>query len=164
MNLRPGVYSDITEIMAIEQIPAYRLFIGQWSESEHRQAMESSDVLYLVAQAEGRGVEGFAILRGLENKDHSLELKRVAIRTPNIGLGRKLLREALRLSFEEHQAHRLWLDVFEENARAQHVYESFGFRVDGLFREAVLVDGRYYSQRLMSILDREYRSRFSGCN
>jgi len=26
---------------------------------------------------------------------------------------------------------RVWLDIFEDNARARHIYESFGFRVTG---------------------------------
>jgi RimJ/RimL family protein N-acetyltransferase len=60
--------------------------------------------------------------------------------------------------FRELKAHRLWLDVFETNTRAQHVYENLGFRHEGILREAIFRDGEFHNQRLMSILDREYEA------
>jgi diamine N-acetyltransferase len=60
--------------------------------------------------------------------------------------------------FQELKAHRLWLDVFETNKRAQHVYERLGFRREGILREAIFRDGEFHTQVLMSILDREYEA------
>jgi RimJ/RimL family protein N-acetyltransferase len=60
--------------------------------------------------------------------------------------------------FRTLKAHRLWLDVFETNTRAIHVYESLGFRREGILREAILRDGADHTQLLMSILDREYEA------
>jgi RimJ/RimL family protein N-acetyltransferase len=58
--------------------------------------------------------------------------------------------------FREMKAHRLWLDVFETNLRAQHVYQALGFQREGVLREAICRDGEFHTQILMSILDREY--------
>jgi RimJ/RimL family protein N-acetyltransferase len=69
-----------------------------------------------------------------------------------------VLQLLLRKVFNEFRAHRLWLDVFETNVRAQHVYRTLGFQQDGIFREAVYRDGQYHSLLLMSLLDREYRT------
>ena len=67
-----------------------------------------------------------------------------------------MLGEVIRIAFDELSAHRLWLDVFEHNARARHLYESLGFVQEGVLREAFYRDGKHYSLILMSLLDREY--------
>ena len=86
-------------------------------------------------------------------------LKRIAVRTPNRGCGKVLLEYAMSRAFLHHRAHRLWLDVFETNTRARSIYESYGFRYDGVLREAILRDGEYHTLALMSLLDREYTAR-----
>jgi RimJ/RimL family protein N-acetyltransferase len=48
------------------------------------------------------------------------------------------------------------------NDRARHVYESFGFREEGIMRDAIYRDGTYHSLVLMSLLDGEYQSRASS--
>jgi RimJ/RimL family protein N-acetyltransferase len=44
------------------------------------------------------------------------------------------------------------------NDRALHVYEAFGFRKEGVMRDAIYRDGTYHSLVLMSMLNCEYRS------
>jgi diamine N-acetyltransferase len=43
--------------------------------------------------------------------------------------------------------------------RARSIYEGYGFRYDGVLREAILRDGEYHTLALMSLLDREYTTR-----
>lgn len=69
-----------------------------------------------------------------------------------------LLQAILSKAFDELAAHRLWLDVFEHNARARHVYRSVGFSEEGVLRECVKQQERYASLVVMSILEDEYRS------
>jgi diamine N-acetyltransferase len=76
---------------------------------------------------------------------------------PERGLGRKILGELIRIAFRELGAHRLYLDVFEDNSRARHLYESLGFQYEGVMREAASRDGRWFNLHLMSILESEYR-------
>ena len=149
-------HSDIPHIVAIEQIPEFRSYIGSWTAEQHRRAMADPDTEYFVASGEDGTVEGFAILQGIQSEHHSIHLKRIAVRTPNRGIGRLLLDHALSRAFQHHGAHRFWLDVFETNRRARRVYEAYGFRYDGVMREAILLDGEYHTLALMSLLDREY--------
>ncbi|MFL6428706.1 MAG: GNAT family N-acetyltransferase [Acidobacteriaceae bacterium] len=155
---RPGdiPHGDIPDIVAIEQIPEFRSYIGSWTAEQHRRAMADPDTEYFVASGEDGTVEGFAILQGIQSEHHSIHLKRIAVRTPNRGTGRVLLEQAMSRAFEHHRAHRFWLDVFETNLRARRVYEAYGFRYDGVMREAILLDGEYHTLALMSLLDREY--------
>jgi RimJ/RimL family protein N-acetyltransferase len=167
MRIRAALPEDVPYIVAIEQIPEYRNYIGAWPAEEHLRAMADADNEYFVVRGEVLGdeatdvttIEGFAILQGIHSEHHSLHLKRIAVRTPHRGFGRALLEYALSRAFLEHHAHRFWLDVFETNIRARRVYESYGFRYDGVMREAILRDGEYHTLALMSLLDREYTSR-----
>jgi diamine N-acetyltransferase len=159
MMFRAAASIDIPHIVAIEQIPEFRSYIGAWSADEHLRALVNPDTEYFVAPGEDGTVEAFAILQGIQSEHHSIHLKRIAVRTPNRGLGRVVLEYAMSRAFQHHRAHRFWLDVFETNARARRIYEAYGFHYDGVLREAILLDGEYHTLALMSLLDREYTAR-----
>ena len=61
-----------------------------------------------------------------------------------------------RFAFEEREAHRLWLDVLEDNQRARGLYLSEGFIEEGRLREAVWTGERHASLVLMAMLASEY--------
>ena len=159
MRIRAALPEDVPGIVAIEQIPEFRSYIGAWPAEEHLRAMAAADNEYFVLCGEADTIEGFVILQGIHSEHHSLYLKRIAVRTPNRGFGRTLLEYAISRAFLDHRAHRFWLDVFETNTRARRVYENHGFRCDGVMREAILRDGEYHTLVLMSLLDREYTAR-----
>jgi diamine N-acetyltransferase len=168
MRICAALPEDVPHIVAIEQIPEYLNYIGAWPAEEHLHAMADSENEYFIVRGEGAigdeatdvtTIEGFAILQGIHSEHRSLHLKRIAVRTPHRGFGRALLEYVMSRAFLEHHAHRFWLDVFETNLRARRVYESYGFRYDGVMREAILRDGEYHTLALMSLLDREYTSR-----
>lgn len=73
------------------------------------------------------------------------------------GYGRQALRMVKRRSFEEADAHRLWLDVMDNNHRARHLYRSEGFVEEATLREAMFVGDRFVSLIVLSMLEDEYR-------
>jgi len=161
MPPRPATPADIPGILAIETLPQYRAFVGRWSEARHRATLAGDDARYFVVdddcgEGEPAEIAAYAILRGFAESSNAIELKRIAVRTPGCGTGRRFLEDLIRMVFEEFHAHRLFLDVFESNARARHLYESLGFVYEGTLREAALVDGEYHSLCLMSLLRGEY--------
>jgi diamine N-acetyltransferase len=157
MIFRTGIAQDVDGIRHIELRPDFRTFISSWSEEQHLRTLADPDAQYFVCIEDSGLVSGFVILRGICSKNKSLEIARIAVAQPNLGLGRALLWKVIGIAFDKHNAHRLWLDVFEDNTRAQHVYERCGFKMEGLLREAVLRDGKFYSLFLMSMLEGEYR-------
>jgi len=159
MLLRPALPTDIAGILALERTPHGRSFVGQWSEERHLAALTGGDARYFVSETESGDLQAYAILRGLSEDSGSVELKRIVVATPERGLGRRILEELTRIVFEDLKAHRLFLDVFEDNARARHLYESLGFRYEGVMREAALRDGQFFSLHLMSMLESEYAQR-----
>jgi diamine N-acetyltransferase len=157
MLLRLATPDDIPAIVAIERTPMAREFVGQWSEQRHRATLAGGDARYYVSETEWGEVQAYAILRGINEDSRAIELKRIVAAVPERGLGRSILKELMRIAFRELGAHRLFLDVYEDNARARHLYESLGFQYEGILREAAHRDGHWCNLRLMSVLESEYR-------
>jgi RimJ/RimL family protein N-acetyltransferase len=96
-------------------------------------------------------------MAGIENKNHSIEFRRIAVVDRGKGYGREALRLVKKICFEKLKAHRLWLDVRFNNHRAQRLYKSEGFVEEGMLRECILFKDSYVSLIVMSMLVDEYR-------
>jgi L-amino acid N-acyltransferase YncA len=156
MLLRPATLADIPALVALERTPIARQYVGQWSEERHRATLTGGDARYYVYEAEPGSLSAYAILRGLAESSGAIELKRIVIAAPGQGLGRRILSELIAIAFKELQAHRFFLDVFDDNARARHLYASLGFVEEGTMREAAQRDGQWHNLHLMSMLASEY--------
>jgi RimJ/RimL family protein N-acetyltransferase len=157
MRLRVATLDDIPAILALERTPMAREFVGQWSEDRHRATLAGGDARYFVSETEWSEVQAYAILRGIHENSRAIELKRIVVAVPERGLGRRMLKDLMRIAFHELGAHRLFLDVYEDNSRARHLYESLGFQYEGLMRDAARRGDSWCNLRLMSILESEYR-------
>lgn len=73
-----------------------------------------------------------------------------------IGLGTEITQLVLQYAFEFLKVHRVDLRVLEYNQRAIACYEKCGFIKEGIEREGALIEDRYESDVMMSILSREY--------
>lgn len=86
---------------------------------------------------------------------------RVAIFSPALrgrGLGTWMAERACEVAFEELGLHRLELDVYSFNPRAERVYRKVGFRREGVLRDAVRDGEGYADDILMAILEEEWRA------
>ena len=70
------------------------------------------------------------------------------------GLGVALMREIVRVGFDQVGLHRLQLAVYDFNAAAIACYERVGFVVEGRLRDATLGSGGYWNAYVMALLDR----------
>lgn len=61
-------------------------------------------------------------------------------------------------AFEQLGLHRLELDVYSFNPRAERAYAKAGFKREGVLRDAVLDGGQYADDILMAILEEEWRA------
>jgi RimJ/RimL family protein N-acetyltransferase len=74
----------------------------------------------------------------------------------NGGNGTEALRLALGYAFGELKLHKLYLRVLEYNTRAIRTYEKCGFRVEGILREEMKVNGHWHALVYMGILAEEH--------
>jgi RimJ/RimL family protein N-acetyltransferase len=72
------------------------------------------------------------------------------------GLGTETIRLVQQYAFSELGLHRLSVRVIEYNYRAIRAYQKCGFVIEGQEREAAYVDGQWYDDVLMGMLDRDY--------
>lgn len=156
MLIRPATEADIPAIMEIERTEGFEAYVGRSERAQHEAMMAAADTRYVMLEDE-TGPVGFALLQGAGAANGIVYLKRIAIRSPGKGLGKRFLAELIRLSFEALGAEKFWLDAFETNQRARHVYASCGLQHDGVLREHYpLADGTRANLVVMSVLKREW--------
>ena len=74
------------------------------------------------------------------------------------GIGTWAVETTRDFAFEELKLHRLELDVFSFNPRAERVYLKAGFKREGILRDAVFDGNDYADDILMSILESEWKT------
>jgi len=147
---------DIPFVVKIEREQENAMYVGQWSFNQHEEALNDADILHLLIKNSDEQNVGFAIIKGMTNQNDSIELMRIVIASKGSGYGKSALSLIKKWCFEIKKAHRLWLDVRENNVRAQHVYETQGFIREGILRECIKVGNAYQSLVVMSILSQSY--------
>jgi diamine N-acetyltransferase len=74
------------------------------------------------------------------------------------GYGSDAIRALLDFGFGELRLQRVWLDVYDDNARGRHVYERIGFVQEATFRRGLFRHGHYVDVHRMAILRDEWPS------
>lgn len=151
MELRETVTADVGAVVALESDPAAAAFVEAWPAELHRASLGDPNLAHLQLIEEGRRV-GFAILIGRRDPNHCLELRRIVVSPPGRGLGRAALGLVLDHAFGPLGAHRVWLDVKPDNARARRLYTSLGFEEEGVARDALRTKSGYESLIVMGKL------------
>ncbi len=124
-----------------------------------RSAVESPDCcLFLVFDPGGRMI-GESVINEI---DFALRCAnfRIAIYRPaerGRGIGSWMVQTTRDFAFEVLKLHRLSLDVFSFNTRAEQVYRKAGFQREGVLRDAVLDGGQYADDILMSMLEEDWK-------
>jgi RimJ/RimL family protein N-acetyltransferase len=162
VRLRPTMQSDLDFVLSLERDPVNLPFITPWERLQHEAAIRFPDFRHFIVET-GPGLEagGFMILIGCRNPHLAVELKRMVVRDKQQGFGRAALKVAKKIAFDDLGAHRFWLDVKKTNARAQALYASEGFVLEGELRQAVKIAGGYDSLVVMSMLQEEFAQRRS---
>ena len=78
------------------------------------------------------------------------------------GCGTAATREMLRIGFEERRLHRIQLQTWAHNLRAQRCYLKCRFRLEGAHRQAVLKGGQWLDALTMAILRDEWQTHPAG--
>ena len=133
-------------------------FIGKNTVEEHLNLINDPDCLHLtVLHVEDKRLVGHIILNGIQNKNKSLEFRRIFINEKGKGFGRESINLIKKICFNNLNYHRLWLDVHVDNNNAIQLYESENFIKEGTLREAILTENGFKSIYIYSIMEQDYQ-------
>ncbi|WP_044338839.1 GNAT family N-acetyltransferase [Rossellomorea aquimaris] len=107
-------------------------------------------------------VIGHISLGKIDRRNRSARIGKVLVgdkSTRGNGVGQQMMKEILRIAFDQLHLHRVSLGVFDFNAPAINCYEKAGFTKEGLLRDARKNGDEYWSLWEMSILEEEWRMR-----
>lgn len=156
-QLRPTVPADLDFVQQAETAAHATGFVGQWTRDRHLQSLNDPDERHwMVVDAATQARVGYVILLGVQDPNQCLLIKRIVISQAGQGYGRSALIQVLEIAFTQLQAHRVWLDVMEDNERARSLYRSLGFVEEGRLREAAKTVTGYKSQWVMAMLRSEF--------
>ena len=102
---------------------------------------------------------GRIFISRLDRHSDSLDITKFYIGESELwgrGYGREIMNELLKYCFTFLHMERVTLDYYTGNKRASTLYESLGFKSEGVARNATRKDGRYYDLHLMSMLRAEF--------
>jgi RimJ/RimL family protein N-acetyltransferase len=157
IQIRATQVDDLAFVLQAEHDPTNAAFVEQWSHERHVAALTDSDLAHRIVERRSDAQPvGYIILAGLKNVHQSLEFRRLVITDKGHGYGRAAVRLVKQLAFEQYRIHRLWLDVRAHNRRAQQLYQSEGFVIEGTLRECTKVADHFESLVIMSLLYSEY--------
>ena len=122
-KIRRATKKDIPFLLACEDGPNTSHVHGDTAEI-HAHNLQNSDCIYLIAEDIQSHPLGFVLL--VHTDAIRTELRRMIIATPNQGVGKAFLLQVIEETFKT-QTEIIWLDVYEENTRAMHVYRALGF-------------------------------------
>lgn len=74
------------------------------------------------------------------------------------GYGTEAMRLLLDYGFGTLGLHRVELNVFSYNARAQKSYAKLGFQTEGVQRQALFLDHEWHDSIIMGVLEHEFRA------
>ena len=153
VTLRPITEADTDLIVRWRNTPAVMqnfIFRQRFTPEMHRHWLATKVAAGLVVQyiieekATGRAV-GSVYYRDVDPVNHSAEYGIFIGEEDarNKGLGTETARLFTEFGFAQLGLHRISLRLLAENEPARRSYENAGFAVEGVFRDMVLLDGRY---------------------
>lgn len=169
VTLRPLNVEDASAIFAsMEDAETMRLtgtqqqFTLPQIEAFCRAVVDADDRAdYAITLGDDPAYIGEVVLNNIDwtNRTASFRIALAGQRYFGHGYGSEATRLMLDYGFRHLNLHRIELEVYDFNPRAQRVYEKAGFVREGVRRDVLLWDGVYHSAIVMSVLAPAYWER-----
>ena len=127
VRLRPTTPGDLAFVTTLERDPENRPLIGQWSDTEHLDAIARRDGReHWIIERDGLA-SGYLIAFDGRAHDAGIYVKRILVGDKERGVGKAAMRVFLEDAFARPGVDFVWLNVRHVNLRAQAVYSGLGF-------------------------------------
>ncbi len=167
--LRPFEPHDVEHLYLFRNDWQVTQYLGGFSSGYTRENLRQwiklhrnrdDEVLWAIAERKGDRCIGHV---GLYKIDPRLRKGEFAIvigelKKQGKGIGRRATEAMVDWGFRQMNLHKISLSVLATNRRAIRLYESMGFRHEGVLRDEQYRDARYVDVVLMSLLEGEWKS------
>ena len=140
----------------------FYMFTGQCptslstSRSIYKEQFESSlNVVFIVENIQTQTPIGMAGLYDINPTARKTEFRILLGKDRGRGLGTEATKLVTNYGFERLNMNRIFLGVTEENAGAVKAYKNAGYKVEGILKEDLYRNGKYYNSIRMAILAEE---------
>ncbi len=142
---------EIRHLATLEEYPFNRAKEEEWFEKVNK---DKNVILFAICLNDDKliGNLGITLLSGNANLGIMIGEKEYL----GQGYGTEAMKLVLDYCFNTLNLHRVALGVSEFNERAIKCYEKVGFKKEGISREAVYKNGRYWNNIKMGILKQEW--------
>ncbi|WP_062047114.1 GNAT family N-acetyltransferase [Bacillus sp. JCM 19034] len=116
--------------------------------------------VYSVIDTITEDLVGHISLGNIDKQNKSARVGKVLVGDKNVrgkGIGQRMMKEILKIAFDELNLQKVSLVVFDFNTSAIACYEKVGFVKEGLHRDARKIGNEYWSLWEMSILENEWK-------
>ncbi len=126
----------------------------QWYQSRNQQADRLD--LAIVEKSSGELV-GEAVFNHFDGTTPNVNFRiLIGANGRDRGLGTEAVALFIRYGFETLGLHRIELDVYSFNPRAEKVYRKNGFILEGIRRESFIYNGEYIDTKIFAMLKSDY--------
>ena len=151
---------DLDYIMELEYAADNIRYIVSFPRDVHEEILDSDEAMDILVREKETGTPvGYFMVYDLDSPIKKMEWRHVIIGKKGMGYGRESLKLMKLWTFGIMGFHRVWLDCKEYNERALRLYESEGFKREGVMRDTILTDGVYENLVVLGILRDEYEAR-----
>lgn len=153
---------EITRYLGFLMFPQSSAETAEFVESQLHHNRSRSNCVLAIAMADDPNLDyvGAIGLHKIDWRSRNAELGIVIGREDLLsqGIGSEAIRSILDYGFNFLGLHKVYLTVFEYNARAIRCYTKCGFIEEGRLREQRFYSGRFYDVLIMGMTEHEYRN------
>jgi len=152
-----------------DEIVTYFMFYGQRptnqdqiNEEMQKQINSQDNVIFLIISLKTKKPIGFTGLYGIHLTSRKAEF-RILIGEKsfwNKGYGTEVTELVTYYGFDRLNLNKIWLGYEKENKAAGKCYEKAGYSTEGISREDIYRNSRYYDGVRMAILRKDYYEKF----
>lgn len=147
--------SEVTHYMFMGERPA---IMERLTENWEKEVKSSSDIVFAIIERKHDRVIGSAGLYSINCISRHAEF-RIIIGEKDFwskGIGSEVAIIVIEYAFNKLNLNKIWLGVNADNAGAVKSYEKAGFVREGILRQEIYRNGRYYDAVRMSVLREEF--------
>lgn len=146
---------EVTEFFSIDEDRNYEEIVTEFIENK----LDDSKKQLTIMKKPNDIPIGRIYLSRVDRHCDSLDITRIYIADSNLrnqGYGKEALLAILEYAFINLHMERVTIDFFVKNKAAEHLYDKLGFRTEGILRNAIKKNGRYFDLHLKSMIRAEY--------